>query len=385
MRSQYSKLVHASLYMATMLFFSTATSAHAQETTCGTKRPDPRSVINRGFSDEQIHLNRSGAIPIIAHVFEKNGVAIADDALVDEWIQSAAIHFNFLSAPFEVESIDHFSGEERQELSISESSDLLRKYNGDQRHKVHIIFTVSQPGMCGVTSLPPSTSQGIVVSVNDSCDVSVVLAHELGHFFMLQHTHENVGTEEAEQVSRDQDNCLYKGDGLCDTPADPTLSMNNVNNQCQYHGHAKDQDGKSYDPDTHNLMSYTRESCADRFTADQRTLVEQVYAYLVVDPNKRASNDISLGVKISEVFPNPASGDQPVTIHYQSKGSIRVQAFILDVAGRIVWSKTDVPALDGMGEVVWVPQGNLPSGTYLAVVTTVRGKKANAKTFFYSR
>ena len=155
-------------------------------------------------------------------------------------------------------------------MSSSEASDLLREHNKNTKHGLHILFTSSQPDACGLTSLPPSSSQGIIVSVNDFCNIPVVLAHELGHFFMLQHTQEGFGTPEKEMVSRDEDNCLYKGDGLCDTPADPTLSSSNVNNKCEYHGHLKDRevDGEGDDAEEEEEENGEEEEEDDREVAD---------------------------------------------------------------------------------------------------------------------
>lgn len=55
----------------------------------------------------------------------------------------------------------------------------------------------------------------------------------------------------------------------CDTPADPGLSEFTVNTNCQYTGIATDSNGALYDPDPHNIMSYSRKLCRDEFTSDQ--------------------------------------------------------------------------------------------------------------------
>lgn len=75
--------------------------------------------------------------------------------------------------------------------------------------------------------------------------------HELGHCLNLYHTDETFFGVENINGS----NCLVAGDLICDTPADPRLSNQNVNSSCQYIG------GNGYSPDTQNIMSYSRSIC----------------------------------------------------------------------------------------------------------------------------
>ena len=53
-------------------------------------------------------------------------------------------------------------------------------------------------------------------------------------------------------------NCDTAGDLICDTPADPGLSSSNVDTTCKYKGTSRDPDGNTYNPDTRNVMSYSR-------------------------------------------------------------------------------------------------------------------------------
>jgi hypothetical protein len=92
------------------------------------------------------------------------------------------------------------------------------------------------------------------------------LIHEMGHCLYLFHTHNEVGCPE----KPDGSNCVTCGDYVCDTPADPTLYTNQywVGPACQYTGNFV-LEGQTYNPDTHNFMSYSRDDCRNRFTIGQ--------------------------------------------------------------------------------------------------------------------
>jgi hypothetical protein len=95
---------------------------------------------------------------------------------------------------------------------------------------INIWFVNSAP-YCGISSFTTSSQQGIVM--NNSCTAlptnRSTFPHEIGHYFDLYHTHETAfGTE---CVART--NCSTRGDLVCDTAADPTLSTTNISTACQ--------------------------------------------------------------------------------------------------------------------------------------------------------
>lgn len=105
--------------------------------------------------------------------------------------------------------------------------------------------------------------------------------HEFGHFLGLSHTHQT--TEQgnnvtgAEHVPRSgpQANCSQfgRGDGLCDTPADPGFS-----------GDPTDIFGNPYTPDLTNIMSpYTQ--TRNSFTVQQDSVMEDGLAFRLNDPD----------------------------------------------------------------------------------------------------
>ena len=92
------------------------------------------------------------------------------------------------------------------------------------------------------------------------------LPHEVGHYFLLYHTHgKTVNGPTDELVSGD--NCSCTGDDVCDTPADPNLLNTRLQN-CIYLGSLSDLNGDAYKPDPTNLMCYATD-CRRNFSSGQ--------------------------------------------------------------------------------------------------------------------
>jgi hypothetical protein len=90
----------------------------------------------------------------------------------------------------------------------------------------------------------------------------------MGHFLGLLHTHDTrYGMEDP-----NGSNCAIAGDLCCDTPAGPVLSNSNVDASCVYTG-TSTYDGRPYNPDTHNYMSYSRKYCRDEFSNEQLDVI----------------------------------------------------------------------------------------------------------------
>lgn len=127
--------------------------------------------------------------------------------------------------------------------------------------------------VCGWSSFPSYETQygkNWTVMDNNCATNGSTLAHELGHYFNLLHTHETARGSENVARSGNCTNCTTTGDELCDTPADPRLSSSsNVNSSCNYYGSYTDSCGENYNPDETNVMSYSRKLCRINFSPGQ--------------------------------------------------------------------------------------------------------------------
>ncbi|HRH37591.1 MAG TPA: M43 family zinc metalloprotease, partial [Flavobacteriales bacterium] len=100
-----------------------------------------------------------------------------------------------------------------------------------------------------------------------------IAAHEVGHVLGLMHTHDTIFG--AELV--DGSNCVTAGDFICDTPADPNLSLPGMieYGTCNYIGTATDANGDAYAPSTTNIMCYA--PCVlSTFTQGQAQVMQYV-------------------------------------------------------------------------------------------------------------
>lgn len=143
------------------------------------------------------------------------------------------------------------------------------------------------------------------MSTNCSSNSST-LAHEIGHYFGLWHTHST--TNGAEYVNGT--NCQSSGDILCDTPADPTLSSSTVDRtSCAYIGAEVDVNGDAYTPATNNIMSYSTKFCRINFSAGQLARME--FFYLDV-------REEQLNSSLAPHIFNCPCDERPLTVHISS-------------------------------------------------------------------
>ncbi len=135
---------------------------------------------------------------------------------------------------------------------------------------INVYFVDLPGGLLGLSSFPQDLVQGILIDTN-AAGVPMdpaTLAHEVGHYFGLSHTHETTFGVECPSGL----NCLIAGDQCCDTPADPNL-MGNVSAGCAYDNSVPPPgfpcDNTPYAPATDNIMSYSESLCMTNFTTCQ--------------------------------------------------------------------------------------------------------------------
>lgn len=212
--------------------------------------------------------------------------------------------------------------------------------------------------LCGYASFPWFDQEYVVVK--NSCALNgSTLAHEVGHYLGLYHTHETfLGNEYA-----DGSNCLFTGDELCDTPADPRLGTNNVSSICEYTGTSRDLNGDRYRPDPTNIMSYSRKACRTFFSEDQST---RMNFYLQKDRShlnctRVTSTDELVDFQGVTLAPNPAQDRVKLSWESTLNGELEVE--VLDLQGRLMLEEK-VKMYPGSIEVE-LPVAHLGVGVYV--------------------
>lgn len=139
-------------------------------------------------------------------------------------------------------------------------------------------FVVADPsGACGY-----SWQDVIVLGTGCSGTGNYVWAHEAGHHLSLPHTfsgwegfnwnYNNPAPEEIDghQVEKmDGSNCLWSGDGFCDTPPDYLNYRWGCDINQQSPTIQRDPDGVEFRSDGTFFMAYPSDECASRFSAEQ--------------------------------------------------------------------------------------------------------------------
>jgi hypothetical protein len=129
----------------------------------------------------------------------------------------------------------------------------------------------AEPPKAGVSTLPNATCGGVRISDAPSPPYGVIvladqrtpqsLSHELGHYFGLCHTHEEVARVAA--AAPDAPSCKRSGDAICDTAFDPGPEACGEVAPCDFYCAAS-----SARPDAANLMGYYMH-CRRTFTSEQ--------------------------------------------------------------------------------------------------------------------
>ncbi len=155
---------------------------------------------------------------------------------------------------------------------------IVTQFQADQLRRTNVVpntinlyfvedFSVGGTTLCGQSSFTTSTAQGVLM--DNQCTASfgdnATLAHELGHYFDLYHTHETAFGDECPDGS----NCATAGDLICDTPADPNLTGLVGVLSCTYNGTGT-RCGQPFAPQVENYMSYAPDACQTTFTPRQR-------------------------------------------------------------------------------------------------------------------
>ena len=274
------------------IFFVIGTSSSAQENSirqCGTEIDEENiqqlielnrnlnSHINNDFS--RLYTGTTFFVPVQIHIIRTNsgnGGISATDALaafdrLNEYYIDASIHF------YQCSSINYIDDSIYYDYNKSQKSALDAAYGVSNVVNIYVANTVSSSSgsICGHAEFPGGLD---LVMQSASCMKNgSTLIHEMGHYLSLYHTHETVfGSESVNGLD-----CLFQGDQICDTPADPRLRTSNFNSAgCYYYGTNSDENGEQYNPMVNNIMSYASKECRTVFTLGQTIRILSALQYL---------------------------------------------------------------------------------------------------------
>lgn len=259
-----------------------AKAQHCNYKRNGGSRLDTRLV--EALSNARLEA-ATDTIPVLAHILRNSKGQFLDTNIIKQNFKEANTLFATINIYFKLNPKFHFiDSDEFYDLDKGDEPDRLTK-QGLNTTMVNVFYvnTVYTKGTCGFMSRQSGTT-GVgntiymedYIMIQNGCLTRNLLAHELGHYLDLDHTHED-GVQELVDGS----NCKTAGDLFCDTPADPDLSEKVNLSTCQYTGTVLDPKGQAYRPDVANIMSYAPDKCVSRFSAEQYAHMSAYYAQML--------------------------------------------------------------------------------------------------------
>ncbi len=250
------------------------------------------------------------SVPVTAHLISQtNGLGALDLSTLNEAIDLMNEHYIGSNIEFFLCGVNNIADDDYYNFYAYQENLLAATYNVPNTVNLYIagsVFSNSGSGLCGYTHFPGQAGDQVIMAKGCMTNGST-LSHEFGHYLGLYHTHgkTNAGTTDE---STQGTNCLFAGDDVCDTPADPNIHGATTN--CEYTG-----DVPGYTPDAQNMMSYAPSGCRMHFSQGQ---LNRVAFMLATERDYLMCGGLSADFTASETF-SPC-GD-PLTVTFTHTGS----------------------------------------------------------------
>lgn len=229
--------------------------------------------------NQQRASSPNSSVPIKAHIIRTSsgagGLSVSQlnnaIALMNTYYSNAFLEF------FLCEDINYIDNSDFYDYTTNQEAALTTSNNVDNVINIYFTNSITSTnggGLCGYAYFPGGPE--VILMANQCTTNGSTLSHEMGHFFALSHTHGNVNGQLTGELV-DGSNCETEGDFLCDTPADPQLSASKVNSSCIYTANEFDANGQIFEPNTRNIMSYSRTSCRNEFSPQQYARIYATY------------------------------------------------------------------------------------------------------------
>ena len=336
------------LYCLLLLSFSYFNTL-AQATWCRAQEPtqaEKRIFLQKYHAVESARARQAAEtvtyVALKIHLLSKtNGAIEVPGGKINELIDSLNAHFIGANIQFyQCGEIDNIKNDRYYTFNTNDEAAFANVYDVNNAINVYLVKQFSDAGLGGYAYFPSTkkTTNRIFCAYNNLSDlITKILPHEMGHYFGLIHTFQDSNFEGyAELVTRgDKSNCAYRGDLLCDTPADPygrgTVSIQN----CQFNSTSLDANGESYAPQLGNLMSYYR-GCGNFFTQGQQSMMKTGLLIRMIQDSDRSqaysinckgvSSNVIMAqdIYINGTKQNPYTQicvEKPFTVTFSTEGS----------------------------------------------------------------
>lgn len=347
-----------SLWKTTLIAILLPLMANAQDNDfCATKVTNNNlEVIHQLRNDLQRfdadkYRSHAFEIPVQIHIINNNdGKGGTDEQIIFQELDLLNDIYAQANIEFFVnQNINYIDSDRFFDFNKADEEALAAGNDVDGALNIYFANTVStsNSNICGYTHLPGSGLDRVFMAKGCAGNGST-LAHEIGHYLSLLHTH-GFSTGSNELV--DGSNCEVEGDLICDTPADPKLT-GLVNSDCEYTGTGVDANGHTYNPAVDNIMSYAPSYCRSTFTQEQINQMilslQQNHSNLTIDNEyvtvadmlQTTYNESPMTTLALRVFPNPANGQFNIMLDNASESNESFNITVMNMNGQVVFQTT---------------------------------------------
>jgi hypothetical protein len=222
--------------------------------------------------------------PVKVHIVSKTdgtgGVTIdqVKDALsnLNSYFLKAYIRF------LPLDDYNYIKDDNFYKFSVEQASELCKVHDVSKVINIYIvnIIKTEKNTFNGFTYFPDKLPIDRVFVTTKSLNDKITLVRQMAHYFSLYPTAGPVVGMRTEELVSGK-NCLTTGDEICDTPADPGLDGQSIDNRCQFVGTQQDGESKFYRPMTDNIMSENpRMECLNKLTRQQYRRIMYAATYI---------------------------------------------------------------------------------------------------------
>lgn len=373
--------MNKALLLVVAFLLCTISHSWAQERRILTKKQYSGTILNTEqenfLNDHQENLKSFEVatskgmteIPVKVHIVRGTNTVSIDEVQkaidkLNQYFIPIYVQFVLLGDYNYIEKPEFYDFDKEQETTLCSSNDV------DDVINLYLVGSISDGPLkfCGYTYYPGDLERNTDrIILDQSClDDGVSLARQMGHYFTLFPTAGPKASETREFV--DGSNCATEGDLICDTPADPSLTLETVDERCGYIGRKQDLSGRKrfYKPDTKNVMSENpRIYCINHFTEEQykrmRYAVVNMRNYLTFPKRKYSKRQLKVLAEEKGLM-----GEVAVYMGGQVLNTVRKENVYIDQGGPYSQgSPYNIAIVNDKKGYVYVLEGDAERGIYL--------------------